>query len=223
MTENLPVDIEEDRVYSKEEVLAIVEDLKSPGAMPLPEIALPEGFEHLDLIRYDFNKCPTRIDKFGPYFIDDVIAAIMVTHGNLAAMSALLGRSRVRIKDYVYKTPEALALLQDMDSAIVDNVEMGHTKLALSGDGAAQRFILGTKGKDRGYHKETTIVPAGQQDHSNNVQKINIVAPDLKTIEHDDGERYQIAADLESKYDVVEDIDVNVEGGHEEQLGLFDE
>lgn len=144
----------------------------------------------------------------------------MATHGNLAAMAGLLGRSRARLKEYIYKTPEALELLQDMDSAILDNVEHGHTKLALSGDGPAQRFLLATKGKNRGYHKETTIVPPGQQDQSQNIQRINLVAPPMKTINHDD-EDVDVVNDVEEAEWTDEPIEVD--GSSDNQLGLFDE
>ena len=157
-----------------------LEEVSEVPESQLIEVSFPEGYDHIDAHGYDFKNCPTRVDRTGPYFIDDVLAAIAVAAGNLNRAAYLLRRSRVRLKDYVYRTDAAIEFLDNFQEGLLDYVEASHNRAALAGDGSAQRFLLSTLGKQRGYSTKTeTKVEHGVQEH---VHTINLVAPNTKVI-----------------------------------------
>lgn len=100
---------------------------------------------------YDFANCRTRRNRNGPYYMPDVVAAILKTNGNFAQMSLLLGRRRQQVRDYVYANIETMDLIQEVRESILDEAEATLQRLALQGDGPSLRFLLQTLGKDRGY------------------------------------------------------------------------
>lgn len=109
---------------------------------------------------YDFERCATRLDTFGPYDPDDVIAAIYTSHGNYAQMARLLGRRRNKVRDFVLSKPEIKEIFDEVRESLVDDVEASVFSCALAGDGPSQRFVLSTIGKNRGYSTRTETTGA---------------------------------------------------------------
>lgn len=124
-----------------------------------PPIVMPDGYEHVDPFSYDFENCVTRIDRNSNtiYFIDDVLAAVVVSGGNFAKMSILLGRPRNGVRNFVYKTPAASELLENVNEGFLDTVEHGYRYQAIAGDGAASRFFLQSLGKNRGFGSQVQV------------------------------------------------------------------
>lgn len=110
---------------------------------------------------YDFENCPTRVDRNGPYHTADVIAALVKGSCNLGFAAALLGRNRSRLREYVHANPDMLRFLHDTKDGIIDLIEEKVLGSAMLGDGPNGRFVLSTLGKDRGY---TTRVESTGKD-----------------------------------------------------------
>jgi hypothetical protein len=104
---------------------------------------------------YDFTRCYSRMNADGDPGELDTAVAIMVTGAVLSDMSKLLGRSRVTISSYIGKNPHLAELVDEVAETFLDEVEKLHKGAALQGDLGAQRFILTTLGKDRGYVTRT--------------------------------------------------------------------
>ncbi len=100
-------------------------------------------------IGYDFKKCATRMGK--TYHDLDVIAAILHHKGELGAIAQSLGRGRQAIRNYIFSSPPILEIFAEVTESILDKVEQCVYDLATSGDLAAGRFVLSTKGKNRGW------------------------------------------------------------------------
>jgi len=101
---------------------------------------------------YDFKNCATALKHSGHYYKQDVIASILASEGSLQQMSLLLNRSRQSVKNYVYGNADILEFYVNYREGMIDEVERIHFREALNpGEGQAQRFILSTLAKDRGY------------------------------------------------------------------------
>lgn len=87
----------------------------------------------------------------GPYDMEEVMRVAVEQRGNLTAMARELGRSRPKLVAYVNKTPEVLALLEDIREQVVDQAEQNIYAAVDAGDLAASKFVLQTLGRDRGY------------------------------------------------------------------------
>lgn len=118
--------------------------------VPFPGVQLGV-YGDIDPVTYDFAKCATRADRAGPYVKDDVIAAILRTYGNYAAMASLLGRTRSRVRDWVLAHPDVFQIREDVRESALDMVEDGVFTGALMGDSTNSRYLLSTLGKERGY------------------------------------------------------------------------
>lgn len=143
---------------------------------------------------YDFTVCPSRVNPLSPLHKQDVIAALLEAKGNYGVMAHLLGRSRASVKRYVETRPDVWSFYEDHFEAVLDKVEDNLIEAALEGDLTAARFVLQTRGKERGYTTrvertgkdggpmETVISPA---------DRLNILLdriapreePDLKVLE----------------------------------------
>ena len=110
-----------------------------------------EGYESINPNTYDFRGCITRNEKDGPYYKRDVVAALMKSGGVYSEMSTLLGRNRTKVKAFVEANPDMKEIRDDLQEHLLDKVEAGQFNTALMGDGQAQRFLLTTLGKNRGY------------------------------------------------------------------------
>jgi hypothetical protein len=115
---------------------------------------------------YDFENCPTRLDRYGPYHKPDVAAAIYKTGGVYAHMAYLLGRRRNAIREYVIANPDLMDMVAEVRETAIDLVENNVLQQAVNGDAQQGRFILQTLGKDRGYssRSETTGKDGGPID-----------------------------------------------------------
>lgn len=100
---------------------------------------------------YDFEGCVTRISRDQPYKEIDVAMALLTTGGNLSASARLLNRSRRSVHNFVLRNHLLSDLLHDIEDITLDNIEAKARSLALAGDGSLIKYILGTKGKDRGF------------------------------------------------------------------------
>jgi len=119
-------------------------------------LRIPEEY-----VGYDFKTCLTAIDNIGPYFKEDVIAAIYHSRGHLGEMAYLLNRNRARVRDYVFANRDVKEVFDNIRETSVDYIERSHMTAALMGDAQAERFTLTTLGKGRGY---TTRVEATGED-----------------------------------------------------------
>lgn len=100
---------------------------------------------------YDFATCWTRKNPDSHIGMLDCAVAIIRTGGVFTDIASLLGRSRTSVVSYLSKTPALEELLEDVSEQFLDQIEKLHKTAALSGDLNAQRFILTTLGKRRGY------------------------------------------------------------------------
>lgn len=114
-------------------------------------ITVFERFAHVDYANYDFETCNTAIDPIGPFYPIDVFAAIKVARGNYRLASQLLRRQRDSLIRWIKANPEFSQIAVDEEEGVLDDVETIVKDQALSGDGAQTRFLLSTKGKNRGY------------------------------------------------------------------------
>ncbi len=106
-------------------------------------------------IGYDFKKCATRMGK--TYHDLDVVAAILHHKGELGEIAKSLGRGRQAMRNHIYSNPGLLEIFAEVTECILDKVEQCVYDLAVSGDLAAGRFVLSTKGKNRGWGNGDTM------------------------------------------------------------------
>lgn len=118
---------------------------------------------------YDFSDCWTRKNPEAQIGELDCAVAVLRTAGVPSDMGKLLGRSRAAVISFVSKNPHIEELLDEVAEHFLDQIEKLHKTAALEGDLNAQRFILTTLGKKRGYvtrqeqevQAKTTVVIEG--------------------------------------------------------------
>lgn len=137
--------------------------------MDSPAVYIPPG--------YDFEHCPTRQSPNGPYFHNDVVAALRETRGIISEAARLLGRSRNGLALYIDKHQEISELLNDEREAFIDTAEVKIRELVDAGDPASVRFVLTTLGRFRGWAMKITNASPGIDDDPQNNQPI-IYLPD---------------------------------------------
>lgn len=92
------------------------------------------------------------IEEKTPVSKADCYDAIKEADGNLSAAARELGISRNRLKTIVDGNITLAALVADLNEEIVDVAEENHRARVRKGDDpTAERFILQTLGKGRGY------------------------------------------------------------------------
>lgn len=121
---------------------------------------------------YAFETCQTRLDRLGPFVLVDVVYAIAAARGNWVEMAKLLGRQRQRVKDWVESRPDVNAFREDIVQGIIDDVEYKHLDAAINGDGSAQRFILSTLAKERGYTIRTENINKNVSDPNDPITQL---------------------------------------------------
>jgi hypothetical protein len=109
------------------------------------------------MLIYDFVNCPTRVDRNGPYFPQDVIAALIHCHFVLIEASRLLGRRRQALKDYIYRNPDMLDWWVDHQEGVLDHSEAVVIRSMMAGESADARYLLNTLGKERGYTTKSEV------------------------------------------------------------------
>lgn len=101
--------------------------------------------------QYSFDDCYTYLNPDKPASMLDVSAALILTNGHLSNTARLLNRSRSYIKRFIGSNLELTDLYQELYEQNLDDIEQLQMHAAKSGDSQAQRFLLTTLGKDRGY------------------------------------------------------------------------
>tara|TARA_Y100000310_G_scaffold324866_2_gene387358 strand:- start:20321 stop:20782 length:462 start_codon:yes stop_codon:yes gene_type:complete len=100
---------------------------------------------------YDFASCYTRMNPDEPILEVDLVTALASSDGNMSRAAKLLGRSRRHCEGVVTRDARLSAFWDDLYQEFLDEAETAYKNLALTGDGAACKFFLTTKGKNRGY------------------------------------------------------------------------
>ncbi len=101
---------------------------------------------------YDFEECKTRDDPVGPFFKEDVVAALLTSRRNLSKAARLLGKRRGNLVRYIEGNKEVLEFFDEMLASNIDDIEETQINLAVLGDGAAGRFMLERQARERGYN-----------------------------------------------------------------------
>lgn len=115
------------------------------------DLSLFDRFRDLDVESYPFNKCKTYIDPIGPIYEKDAFAALVHANGNMSKAAGLLNRSRDALRRWLKHRPDFIEMVTSMEDSMLDSVEEVLHSQALSGDPAQVRFVMSTKGKNRGY------------------------------------------------------------------------
>lgn len=127
------------------------------------DVNVLEEFQHIDTTYYDFENCDTALDPIGPIVRRDVYAALVKSDGNLKEAALLLNRPRESLNRWLKANKDMMLVLADLEESFIDDVETLVKSSARAGDGAQQRYLLSTKGKNRGY---STRVEATGKDGS---------------------------------------------------------
>jgi len=92
----------------------------------------------------------------------DIYNALVEADGNKSAAARALDMRREVLQERIDRSPTLASLMQDLNEDIIDEAESNHRKRVRSGqDPTAERFILQTLGKGRGY---TTGVSGSGKD-----------------------------------------------------------
>ena len=127
----------------------------TPGDM-LPFV--PDGYEFLDYRNYDFKRCLTRQDTRGPFDEEDVVAALLYARAGIGIAAGYLGRSRSSLTRWLKAHPSVMAIVEDYKQTQLDAVEINTFDSAIvDSDGADRRFLLQTKGKERGFSSRQEV------------------------------------------------------------------
>ena len=87
----------------------------------------------------------------------EIWEALEQNEGNVAAAARALGMLRNKLQERIDRKPELIQLLQDIREETVDIAENNQMKRARSGaDPNAERFVLSTLGRKRGYSTAVT-------------------------------------------------------------------
>lgn len=132
-----------------------------------------EEFRHVDVAFYDFENCDTRIDPIGPIHRQDVYAALVVAEGNLRLAASMIGRPRETLVRWLNANKDMYQIAQDIEESTLDDVETLVRQGAKAGDAAQQRFLLTTKGKNRGY--TTRVENTGKDGAELNFARVAVV------------------------------------------------
>lgn len=115
-------------------------------------------FGHIDPLKYDFETCRTRVDPLGPFYQDDVFAALMYHEGHVSDAAKLLGRPRNNLERWLNSNHDFMHIKRDIIEGNIDTLEQRVMHSALNGDTADRRFLLTTLGKRRGYTTRQEVV-----------------------------------------------------------------
>lgn len=121
----------------------------------------PELLDHEQVASFDFANCWSRVnpdDQIGEF---DVAVALVHHRGNLSRVGASLGKTRRRVESFVLKNLMLRDLYEDVHESLLDEVETAAFDLALSGHPATVKFLLVTRGRERGYQEVLAAPPPG--------------------------------------------------------------
>jgi len=92
----------------------------------------------------------------------EIYRALQEADGNKSEAARQLGMERRVLQERIDRSPTLVSLMSDLNEDIIDEAETNHRKRVRSGqDPTAERFILQTLGKGRGY---TTGVAGSGKD-----------------------------------------------------------
>ncbi|WP_428096978.1 hypothetical protein [Candidatus Rariloculus sp.] len=111
---------------------------------------------------YDFDNCLTR--RTGRNHLPDVAAALVVAQSSMSDAADLLRVRYEAIKKFVQTHEPLKHLLREMRERMLDKVERSQVQAALDGDHGAQRFLLATLGKNRGYSRKVEMTHEADND-----------------------------------------------------------
>lgn len=115
------------------------------------ELTLVERYQSISAENFDFAKCFTRTNGEGAMIEKDVVMALKASEGNISKAAALLGVGRTSVARFVQQNPDLHSVLDEYTETIIDVAEDVLKEQVKEGDGAQVRFLLNTKGKNRGY------------------------------------------------------------------------
>lgn len=81
----------------------------------------------------------------------DVYRELIAQSGNIGATARTLRVSRQWLKGRIERKAALVSILQDMRETVIDQAEVNVFNDVLKNDPTANRFVLTTIGKDRGY------------------------------------------------------------------------
>ena len=110
---------------------------------------LPGLVDAVSRDEYRFANCATATDL--AIHREDVVAAVLRTGGNYANMAKLLSRTRTSVVNFVRSHEDIAKFRNDVFESKVDAIEEMAEELALAGDKTMIKFMLTTKGKNRGF------------------------------------------------------------------------
>ena len=116
-----------------------------------PRMTVLEEFQNFDWRRYQPEEFYTALDPQGPIIRKEVYVALMQSEGNLGKAAAMLNRPRDTLRRWLNANPDMKVVSENLVETAIDNIEETAFKQAIEGDGAQVRFLLQTKGKNRGY------------------------------------------------------------------------
>ena len=86
-----------------------------------------------------------------------IIEALRKTRGNTTYAAMALGCTRMTIYNYINRYATVKAVFEEEKERTLDKVELKLEDAAINGQPWAIKFILSTKGKDRGYSRRQEI------------------------------------------------------------------
>lgn len=134
---------------------------------------------------YNFEKCATRLDRNGPYHVEDVIAALITSKGSISEAATLLARQRLRLRDYINRNPLVLEFHNDLFEGTLDKIERNYIQAGFTDMGIA-RHILTTRARGRGWgdvkHVQHTS-PDGSMTPKSSVNLTRLSDKELEQLE----------------------------------------
>lgn len=101
---------------------------------------------------------------------ENLISEIWKKRGKVSLVAEALGVSTVTIYSYAKKYSTVKQALTDAqnheDTKLVDTAELAIAKAAVNGEAWAVKYILNTKGKERGWVERREIEHSGRVDFS---------------------------------------------------------
>lgn len=136
-----------------------------------------EGIQSIDdvYLAYSFDTCATVTHPTSAMYTQDVSAALILTQGVLLDAAKILKRSRSSLEAFISKDHRLMDLRNELAASLMDRVESLHNRSALNGDATAQRFLLSTLGKNRGYSTRTEATGKDGKDLAPPVLSADII------------------------------------------------
>lgn len=116
-----------------------------------PVFTVLEEFAHIDCDNFDTSQFLTSLDPYGAIYRKEVYIALMKADGNIGVAAQMLARPRETLVRWLKANHDMAVIAENIRETKLDHVEDVVMRQALQGDGAQARFLLQTRGKERGY------------------------------------------------------------------------